>query len=846
MQSSTPNHVDLLDAFARIVARRGSHVAAEGPEGTLTYAELDVRSNQLANRLRSLGVENESRVGISLPRGVLELLTMLATVKAGGAYVPLDPSHPEDRLRSIIQDAEPQVMVVHPGSALVSASKGHTLILDSIEGATHGQDGTALVTHVTPEQLVYILFTSGSTGRPKGVEITRGAFANFLGSMAHTPGLAEHERLLAITTTSFDIAGLELFLPLCVGATTVIVDRETARDPRKLRRRLEKGDITLLQATPATWRLLLEAGWRGDGKLRMLCGGEALSPALADRLLTAGGELWNVYGPTETTVWSSLERIVPGYDRISIGKPIDETQIYILDAAMRPVPMGQEGEIWIGGKGLARGYRGRPELTAERFVQNPHGPDGDRIYRTGDLGRKLPDERFECLGRLDHQVKIQGFRIELGEIETVLRAVPGVNEALVVADRRLEGDARLLAYWVGPAEREALIEAAQHKLPAYMVPAAFVPLHFFPLNTNGKIDFKRLPKPEIASLAKSSTTRPKTEIEMRIAEVWSQVLGSAQLPIDQSFFTLGGTSAQALAVVAHVEQELGVELSLQAFFAAPTVEGMAANIGKDFSPDAPIVARLRQGQPEKAPLFCLFGVTIYQNLALELAEDRPVFGVHVPIRYVPGRDPCPSLQQIGERYVEQIRRCQSQGPYHLLGLCFGGIVAYEVANQLQAIGESVAAVIVIDAVLPAAIHVDWGKRLAGLALGAWKHPNHFRRRLREKLGQFYARLPWHWLFRVRKESEQAPHAIDLAINGPELEAAAKCLVPQASKQPTRLLVVRATNEPWPEWVTIAPDQGWGGRAEAVLVRDVAANHLGVLLEPHVRSLAQAIKEVFQA
>jgi len=326
-----PSDVDFLEAFARTVARRGSHVAVEGPEGTLTYGELDARSNQLANRLRSLGVKNESRVGISLPRGMLELLTMLATVKAGGAYVPLDPSHPEDRLRGIIKDAEPQVMVVNPGSALVSASEGYTLVLDSIESATHGQDETALVTQVAPAQLVYILFTSGSTGRPKGVEITRGAFANFLGSMAHTPGLAEHERLLAITTTTFDIAGLELFLPLCVGATVVIADRETARDPRRLRQRLEVGDITLMQATPATWRLLLEAGWRGDGKLRMLCGGEALSPALADRLLAAGGELWNVYGPTETTVWSSLERIVPGYERITIGSPIDETQINVLD-----------------------------------------------------------------------------------------------------------------------------------------------------------------------------------------------------------------------------------------------------------------------------------------------------------------------------------------------------------------------------------------------------------------------------------------------------------------------------------------------------------------------------------
>ena len=840
-----PNHVDLLEAFARTVVRRGSHVAVEAPEGTLTYRELDARSNQLASRLRALGVENESRVGISLPRGALELITMLATVKAGGAYIPLDPSHPEDRLHGIIKDADPQVMVVHPGSALASASKGHTLVLDSIEGATGGQATTAPATSAKPEQLAYILFTSGSTGRPKGVEITRGALGNFLGSMAHSPGLGEHERLLAITTTSFDIAGLELFLPLCVGATAVIADRETARDPRKLRQRLETADITMLQATPATWRLLLEAGWRGDNKLRMLCGGEALSPALANRLLAAGGELWNVYGPTETTVWSSMERIAPGYDRITIGKPIDETQIYILDETLRPVALGQEGEIWIGGKGLARGYRGRPELTAERFVQNPHGPAGDLIYRTGDLGRKLADERIECLGRLDHQVKIQGFRIELGEIETVLRTVLGVSEALVVADRREDGDARLIAYWVGPAEREDLIKAAERKLPAYMVPAMYVPLKTFPLNTNGKIDRKQLPRPEIAEPAMPSAKRPPTELETRIASVLAQTLGSAQVPIDQSFFTLGGTSALALKAVVRTEHELGVELPLQAFYAAPTVEGIAASIGKAFSPDAPIVARLRQGQPERPTLFCLHGVTLYQDLALELADDRPVFGVHVPFRYVPGRDPLPTLQQIGGGYAQQIRRRQSHGPYHLLGLCFGGIVAYEVASQLQAMGESVAAVTIIDAVLPTAIQVDRGKRLVGLALRAWHRPEKIKQKLRDKLDQLRALSPLRGLFRAGREPDPSPRAIDFPIDGTEADVEAARFAARAGKLATRLLVVRATKEPWPEWVTVAPDHGWSGRADTLLVRDIPANHLGVMIDPHVRALAQAVGEISQ-
>jgi amino acid adenylation domain-containing protein len=837
-------HPDVLEAFSRTVARLGDKLAVIADDGRLTYRELDHLSNQLAHRLRSLGVERESLVGISLSRGVLELLAMLATMKAGGCYVPLDPSHPEERLRGIITDAPPQVMLVHPGSGLGAAAPERTLVLDGLGSAVAGQPDTALDSKATPDQLVYILFTSGSTGKPKGVEIMRGALANFLGSMAREPGLAEQERLLAITTTSFDIAELELYLPLLVGATVVIADKETARDPRKLRGRLEAGDITALQATPATWRLLLEAGWRGDGKLRMLCGGEAMSPALADRLLAAGGELWNVYGPTETTVWSTLARIEPGYDKITIGRPIDETQVYVLDESLNPVPTGQEGELWIGGAGLARGYRGRPDLTAERFVSNPRGPAGERIYRTGDLGRQLPDGRFECLGRLDHQVKIQGFRIELPEIEGVLRGVAGVDETLVVADRQESGEARLVAYWVGTADRRDLVAAARQKLPAYMVPAAYVPLQTMPLNTNGKIDRKQLPRPEAAERApRPPASRPPSPVEARIASVWTQVLGTADVPLDQSFFTVGGTSVLALKAVARIEHELGVELTLQAFFAAPTVEGIAASIGQKFSPDAPVVARLRDGQPDRPPLFCLFGITLYQDLALELSEDRPVFGLHVPVRYAPGRDAVPSLAAIAARYVEILRREQPRGPYHLLGLCFGGIVAYEAASQLVALGEPIGSVTIIDAVLPPAMHVDQARRFLGLATRIWERPNEVVPIARKKLAQLAERPPLRSLFGKGQPDGEAPRPIDLPVDGPEADAIAARFAAHPGKLPARVLVVRASRDPWPAWVTIDHDQGWAGRADRVVVRDVPANHLGVLREPHVRELASAVTEI---
>jgi amino acid adenylation domain-containing protein len=837
---------DFLEKFAETVARRGDRTAVEANDGTFTYAELDRLSNRLANRLRALGVERDLRVGISLPRGAGELLALLATAKAGGAYVPLDPSHPADRLRIIMEDAAPQVMVLHADSPLGEGSGSQVLVLDDIASATAGYADALAPVSYDPEQLAYVLFTSGSTGRPKGVEITRGAFANFLNSMAHTPGLSEDERLLAITTTSFDIAGLELFLPLWVGATVVIVDRETSRDPRLLRRRLESDNISVLQATPAAWRLLLESGWRGDGKLRMLCGGEALSPTLADRLLAAGGELWNVYGPTETTVWSSLERIRPGYDRITIGRPIDETQMYILDEALQPVAAGLEGEIWIGGSGLARGYRGRPDLTAERFVQNPHGPPGHRIYRTGDLGRQRPDGRFECLGRLDHQVKIRGFRIELGEIETVLRSVEGVLEALVVADQPPDGDPRLVAYWVGLAGREALIETATRKLPAYMVPAAYVPLQFFPMNTNGKIDRKRLPQPEMLQEDNGSFRRARTDTETRIAAVWCDVLGLPQVPVDQSFFTLGGTSALAIQVVARLEQDMGLEIPLQACFEDPTVSGMAARIGKHFSPDDPIVVWLQRGTPDQTPLFCLFGVNLYQDLALALGGNRPVIGAHVPFRYVPGRDERPKLREIGQRYVDLIRRYEERGPYHLLGLCFGGIVAYEVGRLLEEAGEIVETVVIIDAVLPTAVRIDKGMRLRSYAKRAWQEPQGLTRWLQKNGKNIASRIPLLGKLKPSSSAANGAQMIDLPVDGPEVEAEVQRFATGSSRLSTQLLIVRATEEPTPEWMMVDADQGWGARAKKVLVHDIAANHLGVLREPHVRSLARAVADVYKS
>jgi amino acid adenylation domain-containing protein len=691
---------DLIEKLRVNAARRPRHIAVNGPDGTLTYAELDRLTDGLAVRLRALGVRRDSRVGVAVPRGARELASLLATLKAGGCYVPVDANHPPDRVKVILEDAAPEVLVAAADSPLVAMLPSGTTLLP-LEQIWGPWEGSLAAEPAAPDQLAYILFTSGSTGRPKGVEIPRAALANFLRSMEREPGLSEADRLLAITTTTFDIAGLELFLPLWVGGTVIIADRETATDPRKLRALIEREPPTVLQATPATWRLLLEAGWRGDGRLRMLCGGEAMSPELAAKLLAAGGELWNVYGPTETTVWSTLDRVQPGSARISIGRPIDHTTVYILDPERQLVPPGEVGEIYIGGRGLARGYRNRPDLTSDRFVCDPYGLPGARMYRTGDLGRLLEDGRFECLGRIDHQVKVRGFRVELGEIEAALRGAPGVDEVVALADPRSDGDPVLCAYWVGAATREQLYERARAKLPAYMVPGVYLPVASFPLTPNGKIDRKALARPDASAAAPRVATGipPRTPTEVRIAAIWSEVLGLSAIGVDQDFFSIGGTSIKVIEARTKIEEAFAVTLPLSAFFESPTtVETLITRMGRPTTAQSSLVLLFKGG--DESPLFLVHdadGATLpYLNLARRLGGRRSVYGVQpladgeVPIVHT-------RLVDMAAHYVAEIRKLQPRGPYLLGGLCAGGILAFEMAGQLEAAGEQARLVAVIDA-----------------------------------------------------------------------------------------------------------------------------------------------------
>ena len=504
--NQTSSDLDLRSCIHEIVER----VAAENPERiaiqdsstTLTYAELNQQANRVAHRLRELGTQPESLVGVHLSRSANMVIGALGILKSGAAYVPLDPAFPKQRLEFMIEDSELSLLLTE--QALLADGLHLQAELVCIEDVL--RDTNALenlkqnpVVEVGPDALAYIIYTSGSTGKPKGVQIPHRAFVNFLKSMQRKPGMTADDRLLAVTTLSFDIAGLELFLPLISGGSVQIAASETAADALKLSDLVEASGATIMQATPATWRMLIEAGWQGSPTLKVLCGGEALPRDLIEPLLERCGQLWNMYGPTETTVWSSVEQITSSRGVISIGRPIDNTQMYILDEHLHPVPIGVAGKLYIGGYGLARGYLNRPELTAERFIPHPFRPHEDaRIYDTGDMARYLSDGRIECLGRTDHQVKVRGYRIELGEIEARLAAFDGLEQAAVSVYEPRPGDQRLVAYYTTSNGTKAfhaddLRAHLRNDLPDYMVPRSYVPLPEMPLTPNRKVDRNALP-----------------------------------------------------------------------------------------------------------------------------------------------------------------------------------------------------------------------------------------------------------------------------------------------------------------------------------------------------------------
>ena len=571
-----PAETSFPQLFAARAAQCPADVAIAFEGNTLSYGELDARANDLARTLKAAGVTRGARVAICVRRSPWLLVSLLAAQKSAGAYVPLDPEFPAERLKFMLEDCGAKVLVtageIPQGLEVPEGIEVVDVSAQAFAGCTapaHSEGD--LPESPYPQDIAYVLYTSGSTGRPKGVTVSHGALVNFLCSMRERPGLAANDVLAAVTTISFDIAGLELYLPLLVGARIELVSRAVATDGAALARLLDASGVTVLQATPATWRLLLEANWRGNKRLRALCGGEALPRKLADEILERVGELWNLYGPTETTIWSTIE-CVERNGAISIGRPIANTEVHILDRGGALAPIGVAGEICIGGAGVAEGYLRRPDLTAERFIADAYGDSpGRRLYKTGDLGRWGADGKLYHLGRSDHQVKVRGFRIELAEIEATLGSHSSVQQAVAVVRMVRADDPRLVAYVVYRDGEDVTVSDMKRflrgQLPDYMIPAMVVPVMAMPLTPNGKIDRAVLPDPFATPLRNAAVhNAPATRLEQALADIWRSVLKVETVDALDNFFELGGYSLLSLQVARLLEKRTGHRLDPRMLF----------------------------------------------------------------------------------------------------------------------------------------------------------------------------------------------------------------------------------------------------------------------------------------
>ncbi|GAB4025285.1 non-ribosomal peptide synthetase [Spirosoma gilvum] len=716
----------LLEQTAREFSDKTALIFTKQAElQSVTYRELHERANQIAHAIRKQGLGATGNgstpvVGVLLDRSPHLVITLLAVLKAGAAYVPIDPEYPHDRIAFMLADSSATMLITskkyhsagqttYP-SAENQGSRTKVVLLENLLAERDQYPKEAPAIDVTGKDLAYILYTSGSTGKPKGVLIEHHNLVNLLYSMIAWPGITKADNLLAVTTVSFDIAGLELYLPILVGATLVLADSETAKDGRALLEAVTTFDVSIIQATPITYKMMLAAGWEEPLSLKILCCGEPMSKDLAQKVTARCGSLWNMYGPTETTIYSTGKQILASDEIITIGRPIQNTQVYILDEHLNLLPEGSVGELYIAGDGVARGYLNRPELTQEKFVPNPFNKSGKgTMYRTGDLGKFMASGEIHCMGRIDQQVKVRGYRIELGEIEHALVTQPGIREAVVVAREDRPGDQRLIAYLVTnpPLNEEAFRShilvwrsQLQESLPSYMVPTDFVSLDQLPITPNGKIDKNALPKPvSMLAVEHRKYTAPSTETEKVIAAIWQEALMLDQIDIDTDFFELGGHSMIAVQVMTQLEKETGKRLPLSILLTYPTVRKLGQLLQTNDQPTTWKSLVPIRPEGNKVPLYIIHGIGLnllnFSSLISYLDPEQPIYGLQA--KGLDGKDePLDNMDDIAAFYLSEVLEQNPDGPYAIAGYSFGGYVALEMARQLKAMGKEVKMLAMFD------------------------------------------------------------------------------------------------------------------------------------------------------
>jgi amino acid adenylation domain-containing protein len=683
------------------IERTPDALAIASESQRFTYRQLHERSDAIALRLQALGARPGRPVAVCMERSAELPVALLAVLKAGSCYVPLDPHDAPHRLVTVLEECSPAALIVDRSfPALSGGDKIPLVYLDDVPESSVVLDCRA--SGLTPDHHAYIIYTSGTTGKPKGVMISHRAVTNLLHSIMRKPGFTSFDRLLAVVPISFDIATMDMFLPLIAGGTLVVGDRLLAADPLRLAAMMKRFAITFLQATPVTWRLLVTSGWEGNHDLKILSGGEALPRDLANQLMRLGGELWNCYGPTETTIWSSAVRIQSQEGVVPVAALIANTTFYVLDDTGRLLPPGVPGELYIGGIGVSTGYVDRPQLTRQRFLIDPYAPmPGARMFKTGDLVRLINGNEFEFFGRLDQQVKLRGYRIELGEIESALRTFSGIENAVAALCENKPGEPYLVAYVTVSHEQPELRgvrDRLAHLLPAYMVPNRFVVMDAMPLTSSGKIDRKALPAPDsvvsvLPAYHQPVGAMPETELEEKLLTIFREVLNSNEFGVTDSFFDYGGYSLLTVNLFTRINRALDLSLPISLVFDAPSVRALAEIIDRDQS--LPLIVPIRP-RGTSAPLFVVHSYLLYGVLPRIVEQDRPVYGV----RELLGDTEPQTSEERAAIYVKEILRVCPDGPVLLAGWCAAASLTLEIARQLHALDHEVGLVALFDAERP--------------------------------------------------------------------------------------------------------------------------------------------------
>jgi amino acid adenylation domain-containing protein len=692
--------------------------AAVYEDKELTYGELNLRSNQLAHYLKKRGVGPELLVGICLERSLEMIVALLGTLKAGGAYVPIDPAYPSERISFMLNDAKVSIILTLRGLAKsLPQTNAQVVCLDSDLGAIERESVENLPNATAPENLVYVIYTSGSTGSPKAVAIEHRQLVSYVHAISERLTLESCVTYAWVSTFAADLGNTVLFSSLSRGGCLHILSTRRASDANAFSEYTARNSVDCLKIIPSHLAALLSSSRPRSAlpKRLLVLGGEALTWSLIERLreLAPTCQVFNHYGPTETTVGATT-RQVDLFERdrfaktVPLGRPLPNSDAYVLDAKLQSAPVLVMGELYIGGEGVARGYLNRPELTAEKFIPDSFtSQPGRRIYKTGDRVRRLPDGNLEFSGRVDHQVKVRGYRVELGDIETALASHPMLRESVVVATEDGKGSKKLIAYVVGrgqavPSNPE-LRDYLKERLPGYMVPPAFVSLKSLPLTANGKVDHRALPTPEESRLSEENYLAPRDSIERQIVSIWESLFAVQPIGIRDDFFELGGDSLLGIRLFAQIENECGMHLTLATLLQAATIEQLASILRtKEASVSQPSLVMIRSGG-NNPPIYCVHAcgghVLFYRPLARHLGGDRPVYGLQAQ-GLDPQRTPHTRIEEMVTHYISEIRSLQPEGPYYLVGDTWGGLVAFEIAKRLQLGGHEIALLAMLDTLCP--------------------------------------------------------------------------------------------------------------------------------------------------